>query len=58
MICVNVSFRYIVQFKCFFYHWTNIILQIFQGEYGFFRIAMYEDNLGIENDCVWATPKL
>jgi len=28
------------------------------GEYGFFRIAMYKDNLGIENDCVWATPKL
>jgi len=28
------------------------------GEYGFFRIGMYGDNLGIENDCVWATPKL
>ena len=28
------------------------------GEYGFFRIAMYKDNLGIETDCVWATPKL
>lgn len=28
------------------------------GEYGFFRIAMYKDNLGIENDCIWATPKL
>jgi len=28
------------------------------GEYGFFRIAMYKHNLGIETDCVWATPKL
>jgi len=28
------------------------------GEYGFFRIAMYKNNLGIENDCVWATPKI
>lgn len=28
------------------------------GEYGFFRIAMYKDNLAIETDCVWATPKL
>ena len=30
----------------------------FQGEYGFFRIGMYGDNLAIEKDCVWATPKL
>jgi cathepsin X len=28
------------------------------GEYGFFRIAMYKDNLGIETDCIWATPKI
>jgi len=28
------------------------------GEYGFFRIGMYGDNLAIEKDCVWATPKL
>merc|ERR1712025_675346 len=28
------------------------------GEYGFFRIAMYKHNLNIEQDCVWATPKL
>jgi len=28
------------------------------GEYGFFRIAMYGNNLGIEQDCVWATPKM
>lgn len=28
------------------------------GEYGFFRIAMYKHNLGIEQDCVWATPKI
>merc|ERR1711915_855510 len=28
------------------------------GEYGFFRISMYKHNLGIEQDCVWATPKL
>jgi len=28
------------------------------GEYGFFRIAMHKDNLGIERDCIWATPKL
>jgi len=28
------------------------------GEYGFFRIAMYKHNLGIERDCVWATPKV
>jgi len=28
------------------------------GEYGFFRISMHKHNLGIERDCVWATPKL
>ena len=28
------------------------------GEYGFFRIGMYGDNLGIETLCYWATPKL
>jgi len=28
------------------------------GEYGFFRIGMYGDNLGIEQSCVWAVPKL
>ena len=28
------------------------------GEAGFFRIKMYEDNLSIEEDCVWAVPKL
>ena len=28
------------------------------GEAGFFRIKMYEDNLSIEDDCVWAVPKL
>jgi len=28
------------------------------GEYGFFRIKMHKHNLGIERDCVWATPKI
>eukprot|EP01017_Pseudomicrothorax_dubius_P000798 TRINITY_DN0_c2650_g1_i3.p2 TRINITY_DN0_c2650_g1~~TRINITY_DN0_c2650_g1_i3.p2 ORF type:complete len:110 (-),score=31.19 TRINITY_DN0_c2650_g1_i3:62-391(-) len=28
------------------------------GEYGFFRIQMYKDNLLIENDCQWAVPQL
>ncbi len=28
------------------------------GEYGFFRIAMHKNNLGIETDCVWATPRI
>ena len=28
------------------------------GEYGFFRIEMHENNLGIETQCYWATPKL
>ena len=28
------------------------------GEMGFFRIAMGEDNNGIENACVWAVPKV
>ena len=28
------------------------------GEYGFFRIQMHENNLGIENWCNWATPRL
>ena len=26
------------------------------GEEGFFRMKMHEDNLGIENDCVYAVP--
>jgi len=26
------------------------------GEWGFFRIQMGSDNLGIEEDCIWATP--
>jgi len=26
------------------------------GEYGFFRIKMHEDNLGIERNCVAAMP--
>mmetsp|Transcript_6206 Transcript_6206/g.6104 ORF Transcript_6206/g.6104 Transcript_6206/m.6104 type:complete len:100 (+) Transcript_6206:890-1189(+) len=28
----------------------------FWGEYGFFRIQMFRDNLGIETDCVSAVP--
>ena len=28
------------------------------GEYGFFRIKMHQDNLGIESNCVWAVPDL
>jgi len=28
------------------------------GEYGFFKIAMYKNNLNIEKDCIWATPKV
>ena len=28
------------------------------GEYGFFRIEMHENNLGIETSCFWATPKI
>ena len=28
------------------------------GEYGFFRIEMHKDNLGIETSCFWAVPKL
>lgn len=28
------------------------------GEDGYFRIKMYEDNLGIETMCAWATPDL
>jgi len=28
------------------------------GEYGFFRIAMHKNNLGIETMCLWATPQL
>lgn len=28
------------------------------GEYGFFRMAMHKHNLGIETNCVWATPQL
>lgn len=28
------------------------------GEYGFFRIKMHEDNLGIETACVWAVPRV
>mmetsp|Transcript_50845 Transcript_50845/g.58319 ORF Transcript_50845/g.58319 Transcript_50845/m.58319 type:complete len:611 (+) Transcript_50845:37-1869(+) len=30
----------------------------FWGEYGFFRIAMNENNLGITEECAWATPSL
>jgi len=26
------------------------------GEWGFFRIQMYSDNLGIETDCDWGIP--
>lgn len=26
------------------------------GESGFFRIQMYADNLGIENNCMWGEP--
>ena len=26
------------------------------GEYGFFRIKMHKNNLGIETDCMGATP--
>jgi len=26
------------------------------GEYGFFKIKMHENNLGIEKDCVWGVP--
>ena len=28
------------------------------GELGYFRIQMHTDNLAIEDDCVWAVPKL
>eukprot|EP01083_Nonionella_stella_P022073 61038_1 len=28
------------------------------GEQGYFRIQMHKDNLGIETECAWATPKL
>jgi len=28
------------------------------GEYGFFRIEMHKNNLGIETSCFWAVPKL
>jgi len=28
------------------------------GEYGFFRMNMYTDNLGIEDDCTAAIPSL
>jgi cathepsin X len=28
------------------------------GEYGFFRLKMHHDNLGIETACVWAAPKI
>lgn len=28
------------------------------GDNGYFKIKMYEDNLGIETMCAWATPKL
>ena len=28
------------------------------GEYGFFRIEMHKDNLGIETSCFWAVPKV
>lgn len=26
------------------------------GDYGFFKIIMYRDNLGIEQNCQWAVP--
>jgi len=26
------------------------------GEYGFFRINMHQDNLGINTDCIFAVP--
>jgi len=26
------------------------------GEWGFFRIKMYSENLGIETDCDWGVP--
>jgi cathepsin X len=26
------------------------------GEHGFFRINMHSDNLGINNNCIWAMP--
>lgn len=26
------------------------------GEYGFFRIEMHKNNLGINSDCIWAVP--
>ena len=28
------------------------------GEYGFFRIEMHKNNLGIETSCFWAVPKI
>lgn len=28
------------------------------GEWGFFKIKMYSDNLGIETECTWGVPKL
>ena len=43
---------YIIQ--TFFLNFTGT----YWGEYGFFRIGMYGDNLGIEESCVWAVPKL
>ena len=27
------------------------------GEFGFFRIEMHKNNLGIETSCVWAVPR-
>ena len=33
-------------------------LGTFWGDYGFFKIKMYEDNLGVEDDCSWAAPVL
>ena len=41
-------------YKLFFLNFTGT----YWGEYGFFRIGMYGDNLGIEESCVWAVPKL
>ena len=35
-----------------------VVLGSYWGEYGFFRIAMHQNNLGIEESCVWAVPKM
>lgn len=28
------------------------------GEYGFFRILMHKENLGIESECSWGVPEV